>query len=141
MINRTETPKKTTRYILCTWRIQRVLMSCVQAVTSTRALSSSSSSSRNTQLHSSNTRLERTRMSRFPNMAYCTAKKTTQDHHSIAQAQRTRDKTGARRGQVVTGTRTLSSSSSSTQRHSSNNRLEEHSYVRVVAVVLLLRTA
>ena len=45
------------KYYVCTSEIQRVLMSCGQAVTIARALRSSSSSS-NTQQHSSNARFE-----------------------------------------------------------------------------------
>ena len=114
-------------------------MSCGQAVTSTRALSSSS----NSQQHSSNTRFESTRaalehtsMSRFPRMAYCTAENTHSASRSIdcSSATSTRQ-TQTRRGQAITGTRALinsssssSSSSGSTQRHSRNTRLEQHSY-------------
>ena len=79
--------------------------------------------------------LERTSMSRFPSMAYCTAKKKDTGPRSLdcSSATSTRQ-TRAWRGQAVTGTRALSSrsnnssGSSSTQRHSSGSRLEQHSY-------------
>ena len=53
MMNCTEILK--TNYRVCTWWIQRVVMSCGQPVTGTRALSSSS---RNPHQHSSNPRFE-----------------------------------------------------------------------------------
>ena len=86
--------------------------------------------------------LEGTSMSRFPSLYYCTAK----NGHgtTITQLLKRNEherQTRARHGQAVTGTRAISSSGSSTQWHSSNTRVEKHSCVCVVAIVLLLRTA
>ena len=94
--------------------MQRVLMSCGQAVTSTRALSSSSRN--NTQQHSSNTRLERTSVSRFPSLAYCTAKKPTRDkqEHGLAKQSRAHENSAAAAVTPSDSRTTLDSSSTRT---------------------------
>ena len=81
MMHRTETLKN--NYHVSTWSLQRLVVSCGQAVTSTRALSAASSRSSNTQQHSSNTRFKHHSYScccGFFAAAYCSSSTRAREH-------------------------------------------------------------
>ena len=81
------------------------------------------------QLRTSRAALERTSMSRFPSMAYCTAKKKGHGPTVTQLLKRNEHETNTSTAWPSNhGHTSTQQQRSSTQRHSSNTRLEQHSY-------------